>query len=303
MSNFVNRIAIRVSDKVFTKSMIDGLWIRTALERMGYHIGDLRFYPDKPYLCTFYKSTAGRLGTTNTPFKEGRTVIEEWNKDLFFALCCQREGSTVEPGEYYTENKTGSIYQCSDLYKEWIRTDLPGGGNVVFKAPQVHKSTVEELIEFFAGKSVPEDEPDEPLVKLKQSVKDKIASGVVAHQIAKTQNGHRLDSPTVIEEVQVASGLVDLPSIEIQVNSEVKLESEIRLPGPLTFKEVLHWFGEGNDICVGKIENGEIHCKTYAIESVSKHAVQLVDQKAMAHFDNIFRNTEEFLRYALQKVS
>ena len=72
---------------------------------------------------------------------------------------------------------------------------------------------------------------------------------------------------------------------------------------PMTFQEILQWFGEGNDVCVGTIDNGEVSCKTYQIEGITKTAVQLTGKPYPSPFNEVFRNTAEFLKYALQQIA
>lgn len=338
---------------------------------MGYDTSELNFYPNKPYLATFYKSKPGKLGTTNTPAKEGRQVIETWNSGLFYALCCQLEGDAITPGEFFTDNN-GKIHQSTRVDDKWIIVDYPGGKNDAFKKPQCHKSTFEEFLAWYTGEDVKVKSLVMPTVTRTSkgivvdggsSNKSILAAiteigseiinskkGLSIEQMKSVANEHGVKvadpviemneevkrfnptaqwmdsvllSPGIVEKrvqtegpsetIVIGRGIVEpkpvnesfvetgqIQSVDSSTFFDITpIESNQSLTGPMTFKELLSWFGEGNSVVVGSIEEREIKCVPFEIEAVSRDVATMVGKEKPVPFGNIYKSKEAFLLHAL----
>lgn len=310
---------------------------------MGYDTSELNFYPNKPYLATFYKSKPGKLGTTNTPAKEGRQVIETWNSELFYALCCQMEGDAITPGEFFTDNE-GKIHQSTRVDDKWIIVDYPDGKNDAFKKPQCHKSTFEELLARYTGEDVKVKSSVEPTIT--RASKGIIVDGgssnksilaaitEIGSEIINSRKGMSIEQMKEVAELNNLpvpnidySALADALELEATIEHHTAItektqislvqDSEIKgdyflgdgsvnaifgnpsLTGPMTFKEILNWFGDGKAVVVGVINDSEIKCVSHSIVAVSTYDVSVSNFHSGVPFDQIYKSKEAFLLHAL----
>jgi hypothetical protein len=256
MSKFIHKIAMRCNEQQWKESGIND-----RLLSLGYDTSELKFLPNMPYVATQYKGIQSKIGSTNSPYKEERRVMDAWNPDLFYALCCQQDNDYVSVGEYFTHNKTGSIRLCTRLDDKWNVSDY-GGSNDAFQKSQCHKSTFDELLSHF----------------IEQAAKELITS-------------IKESPPVDIEPVIVA-----------RTTMAITPPPMTQTTGPMSFKEVLNWFGQGKDVVEGSIENGEIRSKVRPIEAISKDSVLLVGNEKGTPFTSIYKNQETFLLHALSTL-
>lgn len=302
MPKFANRIAFKCTEEQWKKSVVYGEPLHDQVAKLGYDLSDLVFYPNKPYVASHYKQDDGRLSTTNTPFKYGRDVCEQWNADLFFALASQLSSVGVQVGEFFTDEKSGKCYRCTKIDGNWLRDDIQV---VAFQKHHTHKSTVDDLKVFFnAPVHVSEEKPKDKWKRArpdnhKHEVSNYVESGPVQSVELDLSNMSRTvfgdpDAPITGNSISE----VDFPAISFQSQAA---NEPIR---PMSFQEILEHFGEGKDVCVGTIENGHVECKVYSINMVTKTDIGINgEQSIWAPFNQCFRNTSDFLRYALQQVS
>lgn len=232
--------------------------INDRLLSLGYDTSELKFLPNMPYVATHYKGVQSKIGSTNSPYKEERRVMDAWNPDLFYALCCQQDNDYVSVGEYFTSNKSGNIHLCTRLDDKWNVSDYEGS-NDAFQKTQCHKSTFEALLLHFT-----KHEEKDLVVAIKES----------------------------------AFADIELPVIK-STSMAITPPPMTQTTGPMTFKEVLNWFGQGKDVVEGTIENGEIRSKVHPIEAISKDSVLLVGNEKGTPFTSIYKNQETFLLHAL----
>ncbi|WP_159467926.1 hypothetical protein [Dyadobacter sp. 3J3] len=145
---------MRCSEQQWKIAQVDGYPLSVQLIKLGYDLSLLQFYPNKPYVATFYKQSSNKISTTNTPFKDGREVMETFDASLFYALCCQLDGDHVTTGEFITTNQ-GKVFQVHSLEGTWLRHNHPDGKNSAFAKASVHKSTFPELFAWLNDNPLP----------------------------------------------------------------------------------------------------------------------------------------------------
>ena len=252
---------MRCNEQQWSTSIIGEVTLSQKLVALGYDLSELKFLPNMPFVATQYKGVQSKIGSTNSPYKDERKVLEDWNSDLFFALCCQQDNDYVSVGEYFTFEKSGSIQLCTRLDDKWLISDH-GDSNDAFQKTQCHKSTFDELLAHFT----------------KQIEKELVVT--------------IKESPTV--DV--------LPPVITTTKTAITPASPKSVTGPMSFVEVLNWFGQGKDVVEGTIENGEVRSKVHPIEAVSKDSVLLVGNQKGTPFTSIYKNQETFLLHALSTL-
>lgn len=150
MTNFAIPVAMKCTERQFRDSWIKGVALQKKLEELGYDFSQHNFYPNKPYLTNFYKRKPRLICTTATPYTVPNiNVYDQWNEHLFYALCCQRETSTVMVDEFFSILKTGEIRQCTGLDGEYVRTEVIKGKGSVFKREEIEKVGSGSLEKFY----------------------------------------------------------------------------------------------------------------------------------------------------------
>lgn len=142
MSHFAIPVAFKCTEKEFRNSFIKGVQLDKKLEEIGYDLSELKFYPNKEYLVNYYRKVSHLICTTNSPHSNNRIVIDAWNENLFYALCCQKSPDYITVGEFFTTD-AGCVHQCTQVMEFYLRYD--GYGPAQYPKDRVHKSTAEEI--------------------------------------------------------------------------------------------------------------------------------------------------------------
>ena len=262
MPSYFHKFAMRCSEQQWSTSVIGDVTLSQKLVSLGYDLSELKFLPNMPFVATQYKGIQSKIGSTNTPFKEDRHVIDEWNAELFYALCCQQETPGISVGEFFTD-KDGAARECTRVDDKWVIHDYAGGKNDAFPKAQCQKSSYENLVSYYLGTRRLNVESEE------EQIGFIVTTGVIQSADIKTE----FDQPPI--------------------------DTSTSLTGPLSFKQILHCFGEGNDVVEGTIEDGEIKCKVHQIDGVSRDSILFVGSDKGVPFNNIYKNKESFLLHAL----
>lgn len=380
MKNFSQKFAIKCTEKEYNAARVNGENLHTLICALGYDVSELRFFPSYQYIATPYKGKAGKLGSTATPSKDDRKVIEVWNADLFYALCCQKHGDTVSVGEWFTSNKTDNTFQCRDASK--------------YDPQKFHKSTFEELVSRFLGTTVSapdieffrpepksykarktntvdadpesrtvlqsvieagtkiieaekgmsieqmvgvaaecevmEPERQNPIIPMPEEIArfNPTAEWIQSVLLPKTHLVQSLEKPVTpdihenepqpgptklvvkghlseehMAKVQLErSGFIKtgkIQSVDSSTHFDLTPDITPQPTGPMTFKEILSWFGESNDVVLGWIGEGEIKCVPDQILSISRDFVEVIGIEKPVPFNQVYKSKESFLLHAL----
>lgn len=265
MPNFAHKFSMPCSEKQFNSAEINGVPLRTKLAELGYAIDKLKFFPGKLYIGSFYKSDPLQLGVIKSLYDGERRAVNEWNPVLFYKLACQLDGSLVTVNEWYKE-PLGRIYQCNELVKEWVRTNLPERFSVAFKTNDVKKATFEELV--------------------KSEIPEQV---VIVDDFNTFKNPVLWDSQKTDHENLRDILIPQLPTTTTSKN--------------MNFLEICTALASDTPVFWGHCTAEEIHCQKAIIELVGKSSATIEGSINPIPFENIFSSQEEFLRYTLQELT
>lgn len=315
MPNFVNKISMKCKESEWKDCIINGKSLNNALIDLGYDLSDLKFYPNKPYLCTFYKQKGKQLGTTSTPFKENREVIEKWDGELFYALCCQQDVIGVVASEFVT-NAAGDVFQVHSLDGAWLRHDLPNGKNISFKKSEVKRSSFQELSDYYEKKPLRKETKSEFVIeeiqlepspkwppepgKEKEWMQDVLIPKIKVESKKDPVMDHVVN--TVPSKANLLAASVEVLDDGISIFSKLLDKDELKIPSSMTFPEILNRFADTGIVFWGFVREDEIHCEIRNIRYVAKDHVMFVGDDGTTGFHEIFSDRKTFLNYALSTL-
>lgn len=294
MANFSIPVGMKCTEKEFNSSSIGGKMLRKLLEEEGYDLSELRF--TQPYIVNFYKKINDKIGTTQTPHTYiGRHVVQYWDEKFFYALCCQKEYEAITVGEFFT-TASGDVFQCTGIDGDWLKVGPKLPKQPVFNRSAVHKSTYEELSDYYDLIRNRDERIDLPNVSLKPGalkLNGEPATTKPAEPIAAPELIMAPEKPSIQESIQKMRETGFAPV-------EAKQQDFTMTPQQL-FDAMIN----DREVFLGLIDHTGCKCIGYKVKMISTKSVYLEagHEHSAQPIDSFYESLEKFHLHALQKLA